>query len=254
MATLSDVVESVSDQLSRYDLDTQISREVGLSCARYSRKLTYLTEVRGGTMLLDPGVMWYPTVNFSTGTAIQSLENRRSVPVTNILNIAFVRTVQRQTLDALLLENGGPLLTEDEKYIYLEQFFTDPNKEGLWDTLRPLHYREYESDLNWMIPRTRYGYAIYAGQLGIWPDLGAGAVYISASVKPLIPDQSTDKSVFFTEARELIEAAAAKAVCAKYLMDVERAAMFGAIETQAFTDLQEETNMKASTGRIAARW
>lgn len=104
------------------------------------------------------------------------------------------------------------------------------------------------------VPCYRYGYTIYAGQMGIREREAGGAVYISANVKPLAPELSTDESVFFDEARELIEAAAAKAVCAKYISDSERALVFAQIEEQAFNDIERETATKASTGRIRARW
>lgn len=252
MTTLSDVVASIADQLARYDLDQQITKEVGFAVQKYSRKLTYLTEVRGGVILLDPQQVWYSSLNIENASGLQAM--RRNVPFSNVVKINYVRTADAGAVDALLLENGGALLTDDAKLLMIEKLMTDPTHRGMFDTLAQVHYGDFENDRAYFYPWTVCGYALYGGQFGIWPDRMSRAVYVSASVKPMVPDVPDDESVFFEEARELIEAAAAKQVCAKYVMDAERAAVFGTLESTAYTDIIEETNTKASTGRIAYRW
>lgn len=256
MLTLSAITKNVADQLSRYDLDEQIGKEIGLAIRRYSREITYLTEVRAGSLILVPGQMWYDNFNVASGTGPQDTRNRVAVPFTNVTAIHAVRHVSREALQPLLLEQGlGPLNLEGDGFLLLNDYIG-----ANWNTyplIGEVHYMDMERADTFPFPGAVCGYSMYAGQMGVWPsrpDEGAEALYISASVKPLVPDLPDDTSVFFDEAQELIEAAAAKGICAKYLMDAERAAIFGGLETVAFNDLTRESNRKASTGRIRARW
>lgn len=254
MATLSDIVSSVADQLARYDLNDQITREIGLAVARYSRKLTYLTEVRGGVVFLNEDQTWYPTLSLERAAGLQDTTDRVEVPFSNVVKINHVRFADAERIRAFLLQDGNPLLTEDGELLLVQRFMTDERNWRTMTDLEPIHYTCFERhDSGWPIWGP-WGYCVYAGQFAVSPWDRGSAVYVSANVKPLIPDQPDDTSVFFDEARELIEAAAAKGVCAKYIQDIERASTFGTLESQSFLDLQIETNTKASTGKIMARW
>lgn len=254
MTTLNDVVASVSDQLARNDLTNQITREIGLAVTRYSRKLTYLTEVRGGIIVLNNDQVWYPGFFLSEASGLQQTASRGLVPFSNVLSFDFVRYASVDVLTALLVEDGGALLLEGGEALALALEGGQAINGALTTELRHLHYQEFEQYDSDNAPVYRFGYAFHAGQFGVRPDQGGGAVYFSGNVKPLIPTTSTDTSVFFDEALELIEAAVCKSVSAKYLMDIERAAAFGALEAEVFRDIQIETNTKATTGRIKAYW
>lgn len=254
MPTLSEVTANVADQLSRNDMDAQIIKEIGLAIRRYSREMSYLTEVRGGTLFLAPRQMWYSTFNLTTASGLQGTAGRTVVPFSNVLDINFVRMANAELLEAFLLQNGDPLLTEDERLILLNNYLADEGNWGWFDVLEKVHHSCFEDQGPWPWPSFAYGYCMYAGQMGLWPSDDNRAVYISATVKPMIPVDADDTSVFFDEAQELIEAAAAKAVCAKYLQDVERATVFGTLEQALWNDIQRETNRKATTGRLMARY
>ena len=254
MTTLNDVVASVSDQLSRSDLNDQITREIGLAITRLSRKLSYLTEVRGGIVLLNPDQVWYSSFFLTAASGLQNMTGRGDVPFSNVLDFDYVRYTSAERLTALLVEDGGALLLEDPEQIALALEGGQAVDGGLVTELPRLHYREFEQWDSDTAPVYRFGYAVHSGQFGCRPEAGAGAVYFSGHVKPQIPTVGTDTSVFFDQALELVEASVCKAVSAKYIQDLERAAAFGLLEAEAMADIQIESNRKAATGRIAANW
>lgn len=254
MTTLNDVVASVSDQLARSDLNDQITREIGLAVTRLSRKLTYLTEVRGGVVILNDTSSWYSTFFLTDASGLQGMTNRGAVPFSNVLDFDFVRYASVDVLTALLTEEGDALLLEDAAQIALALEGGQAIAGGLVTELPRLHYREYEQWDSDGAPVYRFGYAVHSGQFGCRPEYGAGAVYFSGHVKPQIPNVGTDTSVFFDQAQELVEAAVCKSVCAKYIMDLERAAAFSVLEAELMADIQIEGNRKAATGRLAANW
>ncbi|UNY40287.1 putative tail adaptor protein [Paracoccus phage vB_PmaP_KLEP18-1] len=252
MTTLNDVVAGVSDQLARYDLNDQITREIGLAITRLSRKLTYLTEVRGGLVLLNPDQAWYSTFFLTSATGLQQTTDRGNVPFSNVLDFDFVRYASADRLTGLLTETGDGLLIENPAEIVLALEGGQANDGGLVMELPRLHYREFEQWDSDGALTYRFGYAVHSGQFGCRPEYGAGAAYFSGHVKPLIPTVGQDTSVFFDQAQELVEAAVCKSVCAKYIMDMERAAVFGVLEAELMADIQIEGNRKAATGRLAA--
>lgn len=254
MTTLNEVVASVADQLARNDLNDQITREIGHAVVRLSRKLTYMTEVRGGLLILNPAQTWYSTFILTDASGLQQTAGRGAVPFANVLDFDYVRYASVEVLTALLTEDGAALLLEGGGDLALVLQGSQLTGSNLLNELPRLHYSEFERwDAHGSLPY-RFGYAFNAGQLGIRPEQGGGAVYFSGSVKPQIPVAGTDKSVFFDQAQELVEAAVCKSVCAKYIMDVERAAAFGVLEAELLRDITVETNTKAATGRIAAAW
>ena len=75
---------------------------------------------------------------------------------------------------------------------------------------------------------------------------------LSAVVKPIIPSLAADESIWFDQAQELIENAAAAAICRKFIQDGERAQAFQVYETEAWNDLVREGNQKMATGKLRA--
>lgn len=252
MTTLNDVVSSVADQLARSDLDSQITREIGNAVVRFSRKLSYMTEVRGGLVILNKDQRWYPTFRLTDAAGLQETQGRGAVPFANVISFDYVRHASIDVLTALLTEDDLALLLEGDDEVALALESIPPNNQ--MNELCRLPIGEFEEWATFIAPSYLTGYAFYAGQFGCFPEHQGGAIYFSGHVKPLVPEVSTDTSVFFDQARELIEAAVCKAVSAKYIMDLERAAAFGALEAELLRDIQVETNTKATTGRIAPRW
>ena len=215
MTTFLDVRDRVADQLSRSDLSAQIDREIQLAIARYNRRVTWLHEVRAVTLTSVAAQAWYSTVDVSTGAGPQDVAGRTAVDVSDIQSVRYMRTADYDDLKQV-------------RYSDFERFFDTTGSAG----------------------RTSY-FTLYAGQIGIWPvPAGVETFTLSVVCKPVIPASATDTSVWFDQAQELIENAAASAICRKFLSDGERAQAFKVFEDAAWDELLAESNKKAATGRI----
>ncbi len=215
MTTLLDVRNRVADQLARSDLNTQIDREIQLAIARYNRRATWLHEVRSFTLTSVIGQAWYASVDLSTGTGPQDVTGRTAVDVADIQAIHYIRDADYEDLRAMAYADF----------------------EKLFDTVSGGSRATY--------------YSLYAGQIGLWPEPSVVENFaISAMVKPVVPSSASDTSVWFDQAQELIENAAASAICRKFIQDGERAAAFQAFEALAWEDLVAEGNKKMATGRL----
>ena len=215
MTTFLDVRDRVADQLSRSDLSTQIDREIQLAIARYNRRVTWLHEVRAVTLTSVAAQAWYSTVDVSTGAGPQDVAGRTAVDVSDIQSVRYMRTADYDDLKQV-------------RYSDFERFFDTTGSAG----------------------RTSY-FTLYAGQIGLWPvPDGVETFTMSVVCKPVVPSSATDTSVWFDQAQELIENAAASAICRKFLSDGERAQAFKVFEDAAWDELLAESNQKAATGRI----
>jgi hypothetical protein len=215
MTTLLDVRNRIADQLSRSDLSTQIDREIQLAIVRYNRRVSWLHEVRGATLTTVAGQRFYTAVDLSAGAGVQSVATRTSVSVQDIQKIEYMR---------------------------------QPDDEPLYQ----IRYSEFEEryDVTGSSGDPEY-FALYAGQIGLWPTpSGVDTLTLSVVVKPIVPSAATDESVWFDQAQELIENAAASAICRKFLQDGERAQAFQVYETAAWEELVREGNQKMATGRL----
>lgn len=215
MTTFLDVRNRVADQLARSDLSAQIDREIQLAIARYNRRVTWLHEVRAVTLTSVAAQAWYSTVNVSTGAGPQDVAGRTAVPVSDIQAVRYMRTADYDDLKQV-------------RYSDFERFFDTTGSAG----------------------RTSY-FTLYAGQIGLWPvPAGVETFTMSVVCKPVVPSSAADTSVWFNQAQELIENAAASAICRKFLSDGERAQAFKVFEDAAWDELLAESNKKAATGRI----
>lgn len=217
MTTLLDVRDRVADQLARSDLGSQIDREIQLAITRYNRRVSWLHEVRALTLTSVAAQPWYDAVDLSPGAGPQDVTGRTSVPVSDIQKIEYMRDPDYYDLRQV-------------RYSDFERFFDTTGASG-----RPTYF------------------TLYAGQIGIWPVPDSVATYtLSAVVKPQVPASASDTSVWFDQAQELIENAAAAAICRKFIQDGERAQAFQVYETAAWEDLVREGNQKMATGRLKA--
>lgn len=217
MTTFLDVRNRVADQLARADLSTQIDREIQLAIARYNRRVSWLHEVRGVTLTTVIGQPWYAALNLSAGAGPQDVTGRTAVDVADVQKIEYMR-------------------------------------DASYEDLRQVSYRDFERffDTTGAAGRPAY-FTLYAGQIGIWPVPDGVATYtLSVVAKPAVPSSATDTSVWFDQAQELIENAAAAAICRKFIQDGERAQAFQVYETAAWDDLVREGNQKMATGRLRA--
>lgn len=215
MTTFLDVRNRVADQLARSDLSAQIDREIQLAITRYNRRVTWLHEVRAVTLTSVAAQAWYSTVDVSTGAGPQDVAGRTAVDVSDIQSVRYMRTADYDDLKQV-------------RYSYFERFFDTTGSGG----------------------RTAY-FTLYAGQIGIWPvPAGVETFTMSVVCKPVVPSSAADTSVWFDQAQELIENAAASAICRKFLSDGERAQAFKVFEDAAWDELLAESNKKAATGRI----
>ena len=230
MSTLADVALTVATYLGRVnadatlitDLESEIKDEIGNTIKYYNRRPIHLTEVRGGELTTVASTTWYSSVDVTSGAGDQALSGRSTMDVNNIIKIHYMR------------EN--------------------PGASGLNEPLSFVPYQHFERMFEGSTPQGQLEYfTLYAGQIGIWPTPNAAhTLYWSGIVKPVVPTSDSDESVWFDQANELIEAGAAKRVCTKYLRDMERAQVFGAMETGEYSQLKSEHIKKSSSGRIKA--
>lgn len=215
MTTLLDVRDRIADQLSRSDLSTQIDREIQLAITRYNRRVSWLHEVRGATLVTVAGQRFYTSVDLSAGAGVQDVAGRTAVSVQDIQKIEYMRA------------------SDD-------------------DPLYQVAYSDFEErfDVTGSSGEPEY-FALYAGQIGLWPTpSGVDTLTLSVVVKPVVPTDAADTSVWFDQAQELIENAAASAICRKFLQDGERAQAFQVYEAAAWEELVREGNQKMATGRL----
>lgn len=215
MTTLLDVRNRIEDQLSRSDLSTQIDREIQLAIARYNRRVSWLHEVRGATLTTVIGQRFYGTLDLSAGAGPQDVTGRTAVSVQDVQKVEYMRDADD-------------------------------------DPIEQIDYREFERrfDVSGTTGGAEY-FTLYAGQIGLWPTPDAvETLTLSVVVKPAIPTLATDESVWFDQAQELIENAAAAAICRKFIGDGERAQAFQVYETAAWEELVREGNQKMATGRL----
>ncbi len=97
-------------------------------------------------------------------------------------------------------------------------------------------------------------YTRYAQQIGLWAT--PAAVFnltVSAVTKPAVPATGATTSVFFEQARDLIEAYACEKVCSLYFRDQEQAAAFRGEWMGQVSALNAEHASQTATGRTMAR-
>lgn len=226
MATLASVALNCAIQLGRANqagtdiisLGPQIKAEIGESIRYYNRKGWHLTEVRDITLTTAADTAWYSTVDVSTGAGDQALAGRTSVDVNDVTEIDYFR------------ENASSLTTGMDQISFQEfQMLNEGSAAG----------------------GAPISYTLYAGQIGIYPTPDQTyTLTFSGHVKPVIPTEDDDTSVWFDQAAELIEASACRRVCLKYIRDAQRAAEFAAIEQDAAGALHGENVFKTATGKI----
>lgn len=217
MVAMSTLISNIGDELSRSDLDTQIQREIVNAHRFYANKMTFITERRGGTLTTVADQTWYGTIDFSASDGEGTLG--ASVDVQNVVRVEYIKIQRAAGVD-----------------------------EPIWR----VSYRKFEEFVAGSPSTSVPTYWTFAGgKIGLWPTPDAAyTVYVSAFVKPVEPSVTTDESPLFDYAQELIEASAAQRVCAKYLLDTERAAVYAGIEARLWRDVQSETTKKVSTSRI----
>lgn len=219
MATLLDIRDRVADILSRTDLNPQIETEIKLAITRYNRRVTWLHEVRNATLTTVVSQIWYPTIDISAGDAVQDVAARTAVSVQDVQRVDYMRTPDFD--DMMRLD-----------YFQFEELFDTSGTVG-----SPTYY------------------TVYAGRIGIWPaPSDVGTYYLSVLVKPVVPVATTDESVWFDKAQDLIENAAAGAICRKFLSDGERAAAFQAYETEAWNEIVRESGLKRGSGKLTVHY
>jgi len=217
MTTLAEIRNRVADMLARSDLSTQIEKEISLAVTRYNRKVTWLSEIRGGTLATVAGQATYSTFSIAAADAVQTVTGLTAVSFQDVLKIQYIRDADYDEL-------------REVRYSDWERFFDTSGSTGGPDY-----------------------FTIYAGKIGLWPVPDAvETLTISAVVKPVVPTAVTDESVWFEQYQELIEAATATAVCMKFIKDFEQAAVWAAEEKKQSDALDRENALRMSTGRIKA--
>lgn len=229
--TLIQSTFNVANQLGRVDptgteildLENPIKDEIRNAIRHYSRQASYLTELRGGILRTEAGVYWYDTVSVADAAGFQNPSDRpdgTTLSVEDILNLHYMR------------EN--------------------PGLSGLNEPLDEISYEQFERLFEGSVPQGQPElYCHYAGQIGIWPTPAAAQdLYWSGIVRPPVPINDNDDSVWLREQRELIENAAAARLCAKYLRDTERAVTFKALESEQYDNFRNEYVLQSSSRRL----
>ena len=225
MATLSTVRANVADMLrGRTDLNSQIDAEIQNAIRHYSRRTTWITERRGGTITTVSGTTWYSTIDLTTGSGVENSPSGTTPGSTeSVLDIIKVI------------------------YAKLEQGPID------WPLTR-VSYDEFERlvEGNAVVGTPDY-YTVFNGEIGLWPTPSSVfSIYVSAFWKPLPPTADDDESVWFTQHLELIENSAARRVSFKWTHDRELGATFALLEKEQEDLLLAEGAARTTTGRLKA--
>ena len=228
--TLADIALDCAKFLGRVDasgtqildLEDEIKAEIAETVRYYNREKWALTEFRGMVLTTSTGVAWYSSVDLTSGSGDQSGAGRTAVDVNTILSIDYARMDVND-------------LDYDLKRLRISEF------EAMFEGNTPSLYPNY--------------YTIYAGQIGLYPVPDAAyTIYINGHVKPVVPVNDPDTSVWFDQAKELIETGACKRVCLKYLRQADRAAEFAALEDVARRQLMGEHMRRSGTGKLKSQW
>jgi len=220
MATLSDVATTIADMLARSDLTTQIKGEIARSVQQLNREVSHLTELRALSLTTAGAQVWYDEVDASAAEGYSAAQSA-TMSTEQITEIVYMR------------KNPGPSGV-DEPMMFLPYRRFETLQEGSVTSGDPQYY------------------TVYAGLIGLWPSPNAGIeLEISAHVRPVVPTDDADTSVYFDEAGELIEAMTAARVALKYLHDPELAQMHGTVADAARKAMALETAHKVGSGRIA---
>lgn len=218
MATLAEIAATVADMLARADLDTQIKGEISRAIRRLRTETTHLNEVRGLEFITVAGAPWYSTL--TTGNSTSEATLGATVDVSEVLNIQYMR----ETPGSSQLNEGMLPIS----YLEFERLFEGSSSSG---------DPEY--------------YTLHAGQIGLWPTPSAAqTIYLTATVRPLVPVMDGDMSVYFEEAGELVEMMTAERVARKFIRDYEQAAGYERAVTPLLMALKAEASMKRASGRI----
>lgn len=230
--TLAAVALECAKQLGRVnaagtsitDLEAEIKEQIAATVRYYNRKSWALTEFRGFQFTTTAGTTWYNTVDLTSGDGDQSKTLRTAVDANSLLAVSYMRA--------------------------------NPGASGLNEPLWRISYQEFERLFEGSTPTgiPTY-YTIYAGGIGVWPTPSqAYVMYGSGSVKPVVPTNDADTSVWFDQAKELIEAGTCKRVCVKYLRDSVRGRDFEVMERDQMMALSGETMKRTSSGRLRAHF
>jgi hypothetical protein len=227
MATLADVRANVADMLrGRTDLNSQIDIEIGNAIRHYSRRATWITDRRNGTIATVAGTEWYSTIDLSSSAGISDTS---------------VGTLPSATADLV------DMISMD--YAKIEQGTTD------WP-LAVTSYRTFESlRENSNVRGTPRYISRYSGRIGLWP--APNAVYtvsISGNFKPIVPSSGTDESAFFDQHRELIDVATTVRMAQKWTHDAELVSLYAPLVVEQERLLTVEGNTRRGTGKARSSW
>ena len=214
MSTLQSVRERVADQLARSDLSSQITTEIQAAIRRYNRRPRSFTEARGGVITAVANEGFYSTIDFSGAAGSMATTALTAYPVRDVVSFSYIR--------------GSSDDYEVERIDYR-------TFERLRDNTTPGSFPTF--------------YAVYADQVCFWPyPTSAQTFTVSAVIKPPVPTQDSEGSVWFDKAEELIVERASEMVALKYLKDPEESAMYGADRVAEESEILAESNRSRSTG------
>jgi hypothetical protein len=208
-----------ADGLSIIANEADIKREIGETVRFYNRQPNALTEYKDMTLTTVADTTWYSALDMTTGSGDQDSSSRSTLDVNDIIRIRYIE--------------GPPVFNYR------------------------IDYREFADFQDWLQGTGSSGYptnyTMYAGQIGLYPTPNdAYSITVAADVKPVVPTEDSDESVWFDRAKEMIEAGACARVCLKYLRDTERARDFAVIEEAARSQFHSEEVRKKSSGRLKA--
>lgn len=216
MTTLADIRANVAAKLVRSDLTSQIDAQIGAAVRHYRRMPWEFTELRAGVLTTVPSQLFYASVDFTNGVGAQGA--RTSVPVSDIIEI---ETIRREDASGYLLER--------------------------------IPYRQFEIWRTSGAAASVYYWTRYGDRIGLYPEPpGVEVLEVSANIKPLIPADESDTSIFFDRCPDMIEDFAAEKVCALYLRNPGKAAEHRANRMEQEAVMNGETRRRTATGSIPA--
>ena len=227
--TFADIRTSVQAKLVRTDTVTQgyIDDQIKAAVRYCSRKPWHFTEIRQGFLSTSASCDWYTSAQF-----VES--NTPCLFVTLDLATAAMVASEVSAKDILRIDQINAPTQQDQP---LEQ-------------ISYAKFMDLQRGTNNVGSSAPTAYTRYGQQIGLYPTPNTVLdLEISAVVKPIVPTTDAGESVFFDQARDLIEAFVCEKVCTLYLSDGERAGFYRESRQDEESALQLEHANQTATGK-----
>lgn len=217
--TLATLTTSIETMLTRTDLTASIKKEIRSTVAHYVRMGGDYLQRGEGELTTVAGQQWYATVDFSGSFGAETSPSA-TLGVADILLIEHMKIA--------------------------------PGSSGYDDSIVPVDFDTFERLSNGAdTGQDPEYYCIHAERIGLWPiPDGVLTIEVAGLIRPAPVTTDGGSTPFFDRFTELVECAAAKRICQKYTLDLERAQAFAAMEAEIWGPIAADMRRRLSTGRL----